>query len=175
MPDVKTAPPAPLVNPNTSHQPTAGVHHDPSGARVEGLQVEQFFAYNTLTAAIDRLRPTISVEDYTALEVVEDLLHDGGTQAAIETGGDTLESTLAHLTPVLGADDLAALSAALASTRYLSNHLRTGDSIPALPEAEPAAASARKAAPPAVPPARSNPPANHGNHPATGDNHAKPR
>ena len=127
----------PLVNPNTSHQPSAGVHHDPSGARVEGLQVEQFFAYNTLSDAIDRLKPTLDAADYAALESVEDLLHDGGTQVAIEAGADTLESTLAYLTPVLGADDLAALSATLASTRYLSNHLRTGDSIPALPEAEP--------------------------------------
>jgi hypothetical protein len=162
------APPAPLVNPNTSHQPTAGVHHDPSGARVEGLQVEQFFAYNAVSDTIDRLKPTLSLEDYTALETVEDLLHDGGTQVAIEAGADTLESTLAHLTPVLGANDLAALNAALASMRFLNSRLRTGASLPALPEAEPEPPAARKATPPAAPPARSNPA-------ATGDNHAKPR
>jgi hypothetical protein len=128
-----------LPNPNTSVQPTPGHSLDPAADRVADLQLIQRHGYDAITGAIVSLGLTLEDEDKAALEVTQTLLADGGTQEALEAGADDYEGTLAHLTPTLGSVDLAALNAVLQDLRYLHTHLRTGDTLPPLPMAAPAA------------------------------------
>lgn len=130
---------APMLNPNTSFQPTVGASTTPTEDRLLGLQVEQAHAHAALGSALGRLRSTLeesSPESLAALESTLELLEAGGNLEALEAGIADYESELAYITPTLIHDDLAALNSVLTSTLYIVRNMRTVDTLPALPVAE---------------------------------------
>jgi hypothetical protein len=130
----------PLLNPNTSHQPTVGASSTPSEDRLLGLQVEQEHAWRALNTTVPALRsPLEASEDpeaadvLAALEASLALLEAGGDLTSLEAGAGDYEAALAAITPMLAANDLAALNGALTSMHYVINHMRAGDTLAALP------------------------------------------
>jgi hypothetical protein len=129
-----------LLNPNTSHQPTVGASSTPSEDRLLGLQVEQEHAWRALNTTVPALRsPLEASEDpeaadvLAALEASLALLEAGGDLTSLEAGAGDYEAALAAITPMLAANDLAALNGALTSMHYVINHMRAGDTLAALP------------------------------------------
>jgi hypothetical protein len=131
----------PLLNPNTSHQPTVGASSTPTEDRLLGLQDEQAHAWRALNTTVPALRGALEASDdpgapdvLAALEVAQETLASGGDLGTLETAAADYEHALAAITPTLTAGDLAALNSVLTSILYIGAHMRADDVLPALPE-----------------------------------------